>query len=77
MPNYKYLYKKYKTKYIMTKNLIQKGGSKNIILLVGTSSSGKTTISKFYENKVTNIFLMMIMEAKVTKNLWRNYQTNI
>jgi len=45
---FEYKYKKYKQKYIQLGNK-QYGGVANMILLDGTSSSGKTSISKFYE----------------------------
>ena len=44
MYNQKYI--KYKTKYINSK-MNKKGGGKNIILLDGTSTAGKSTISKY------------------------------
>ena len=46
---YKNKYLKNKIKYFQHKKLVQTGGTANVILLDGTSSSGKTTISKFYE----------------------------
>ena len=52
---YQYKYAKYQDKYAKYQNKyfklepVQHGGSKSIILLDGTSSSGKTTIGKFYE----------------------------
>jgi len=48
MSEYRYKYLKYKTKY---KNLCQIGGMAHYILLDGTSSSGKTSICDFYEEK--------------------------
>ena len=43
-------YIKYKKKYLRTK-FMQLGGAANIILLDGTSSSGKTTISELYKQQ--------------------------
>jgi dephospho-CoA kinase len=43
-------YIKYKKKYLRTR-LMQLGGAANIILLDGTSSSGKTTISELYKQQ--------------------------
>ena len=47
---YKQKYIKYKIKYINSK-MNQRGGGKNIILLDGTSTAGKSTISKYLVEK--------------------------
>jgi len=47
---YKTRYFKYKQKYLNLKQSLQMGGMSDLVLLDGTSSAGKTTVSKVFEN---------------------------
>ena len=83
--DYKLKYLKYKGKYLSIKNKInnQLGGSstKSIIILDGTSSSGKSTIVKYFDSKkkYKAIGIEFIDEelSKVIKQKYNDYLKNI
>jgi len=73
--NMEYKYSKYKSKYINLK-MKQVGGYKQHILLFGVSSSGKSTISKYFVNHGYVHIGMDDSESVAQKNFYKLLDTN-